>query len=97
MTLKGFQPIKKLFDKLVRGHEKADGLQDQRKLNQLIADRARMTGGRGFRQFPKPIRVYQDGTTRGERKRSARELANAKVSEARAPEFRHSRYVGGAA
>ena len=94
--LKGFQPTRKLLDKLVRGHEKADGLQDQRKLNQLIADRARMTGGRGFRQFPKPIRVYQDGTTRGERKRSARELANAKVSEARAPEFQNQRTMKGA-
>lgn len=95
--LKGFNSIRTALDKLVRGHQKADGLDDQRRLNQLIADRARMTGGNGFREFPKPIRVYPDGTTRGERKRKARDLANARVSEARAPEFRHSRYVGGAA
>jgi len=50
----------------------------------------RMTGGNGFSALKKEVRTYSDGTTRGERKRAARERANAAVSEDRAPQFMHS-------
>lgn len=49
-----------------------------------------MTGGKGFSSFPKEIRKFADGTTRGDRKRAARAAANAKVSEERLPIYMHS-------
>ncbi|MER9697627.1 hypothetical protein [Mesorhizobium sp. M0146] len=51
---------------------------------------SRSTNGKGFRTPAKEPKVAADGTTRGQRKRAARAVANAKVSEARSPEFLHS-------
>ncbi len=50
----------------------------------------RIAGGKGWRTPAKELRKFSDGTTRGQRKRLARERANAKVSEQRTNEFRHS-------
>lgn len=54
-----------------------------------MAALAHMTGGNGFRTPKKAARLFADGTTRGERKRKARDAANARVSEVRKPEFMH--------
>lgn len=51
---------------------------------------AAMTGGRGFRNPPKEPAVDAQGRTRGDRRREARSVAMAKVSESRSPEFMHS-------
>jgi hypothetical protein len=48
-----------------------------------------LTGGKGFRIPAKEPAVRGNGKTRGEAKREARASADAKVSEYRAPEFRH--------
>lgn len=42
---------------------------------------ANLTNGKGFREYPKPVRTYSDGTTRGDRKRAARVKANARYEE----------------
>lgn len=85
--IKGFRNIARMMNFLVAKSHATDGLDMQR----LLSERATMIGGRGFRQYPKPTRTFADGTTRGDRKRAARAAANAKVSEQRAPEYRHQR------
>lgn len=50
----------------------------------------RLAGGKGWRTAPKLPATRDDGTTRGDRKRIAREIANGHVGEARDPEFMHS-------
>lgn len=55
-----------------------------------LAVMERMTGGRGFERPAKEPRKDAQGRTRGDRKRAARAAANAKVSEAREPQFMHS-------
>lgn len=50
----------------------------------------KLAGGKGWRVPAKEVRKFADGTTRGQRKRLAKERANAKVSEERPKEFRHS-------
>jgi hypothetical protein len=89
--LTGLRNIARMLTRVVTAANEADELNPQRERDALMAERAAMTGGRGFRQFPKAIRKYADGATRGDRKRAARATANAKVSEDRAPEFRHQR------
>lgn len=52
---------------------------------------SRATGGKGFRVPAKePTTRGNSGKTRGQMKREARDLANAKVSEYRDRKFRHS-------
>lgn len=89
------QNKRNIFTKLVEaeyasdtklGSPAADKAASERRMNAMSA----MTGGRGFCVPPKAVRVFSDGTTRGLRKRAARFAANARVSEARAPEFMHS-------
>lgn len=53
---------------------------------------AQLTGGRGFRTPPQSPAVHPTtGTTRGERKRAAREAANRRVSEVVPNEHVHPR------
>jgi hypothetical protein len=60
--------------------------QGERRLSAMAA----LTGGKGFRVPAISVRVYADGKTRGDRKRTARAAANAKVSESRPLQFQHS-------
>lgn len=85
--IKGLRNIARMLNGLVAKSNAADGMDMQRLLN----ERSTVTGGNGFRVPPKQPRVFADGTTRGDRKRAARLAANAKVSERRAPEYRHQR------
>jgi hypothetical protein len=50
----------------------------------------KLAGGNGWRKPRNELRKFSDGKTRGDRKRALREAANARVSEARDPEFMHS-------
>ena len=84
-----------IFTKLVAAEHALDTVlgvpapDDAARLRRLNAMSA-MTGGNGFRMPAKATRKIADGTTRGQRKRAARAVAMAKVSEARSPEFMHS-------
>lgn len=49
-----------------------------------------MASGKGWGKQKKEVRRFADGTTRGDRKRIARERANAAVSEERLVQFMHS-------
>jgi hypothetical protein len=49
-----------------------------------------LTGGKGFRIPAKEPAIRGNGKTRGEAKREARAAADAKVSEYRDRQFRHS-------
>jgi len=50
----------------------------------------KLAGGKGWGKPKKELRKFADGTTRGQRKRALRAVFDAKVSENRAKEFRHS-------
>lgn len=54
-----------------------------------MATMSAMRQGNGFQTEKKATRRFADGTTRGDRKSKAREAANARVSEDRAPRFMH--------
>lgn len=91
--LKGLRNIARMLSRVVRQANEDDGWLTERARDRaaFLAERAAMTGGRGFRSFPKPVRKFSDGTTRGDRKRAAREMANAKVSEFRPAKYRNQR------
>lgn len=84
-----------IFDKIVAdeyandtrlGLPSTDSAHHSRRMNAMST----MRNGNGFRTPSKGVRKFADGTTRGERKQKARLAANARVSEAREPEFMHS-------
>ncbi len=50
----------------------------------------RLAGGKGWRVPKKDVRKFADDTTRGQRKRALRAVFDAKVSESRPREYRHS-------
>ncbi|CDI08794.1 hypothetical protein [Agrobacterium pusense] len=86
---------KNVFDKLAqREHENdtklgmpsTDAAHFDRRMHLMSV----LTGGDGFSNFQKEVRKFADGTTRGDRKRAARDAANAKVSEHRLPIYMHS-------
>lgn len=74
------------------GNPSADYAAHRRRMNAM----ATMTGTRGFSVPPMEPRKDAQGFTRGDRKRAIRAATADKVSEYRAPEFRHSSAKGAA-
>ena len=86
---------KNAFQKVIEAEHKNDYRLGMPAASQVHYDRrlnamSQMTGGNGFPTPAKSIRVFADGTTRGDRKRKARADANARVSEMRDEQFMHS-------
>lgn len=90
-----FNKLSNAFRRVVKKEHASDTLlgcpaEDQAAYDRRMAVMSQMTGGNGFSKFAAPVRRFDDGTTRGERKRKARAIANSKVSETRAKKFMHS-------